>query len=168
MAGMWRNSVFPAFATDPSTANFTTPLAEHFSVAAHFVRGLEKADSREFHCREEIWKSQDRSGVHYSATSVSGTWLKRDMAGALGQLACSLSILGLLGLHVMCIICRCPLLADVVDQNARFLLYIDACALKGIGQTGEKIYKMKENVHREVLRPSSLQQRSAISGHRLQ
>ena len=58
-------------------------------------------------------------GPHQS----SGTWLKREMAVALAKLACSLDVLGLLGLHVLGIICRCPLRADVVHRNARFLPY---------------------------------------------
>ena len=74
----------------------------------------------------EIWKSRDRSGAQSSATSVSGTWLKREIAGALGQWACSQSVLGLFGLHLLGIIYRCPLRADVAHRNARFLTCTNA------------------------------------------
>ena len=86
----------------------------------------------------EIWKSQDRSGAQFSGTSVSGTWLKKDFAGALSQWACSQNVPELLGLHVMIIIYRCPLCADVAHRNASFLSCINARILKRYGQTGER------------------------------
>ena len=78
--------------------DFTAALAENFwSVTAQVVRGSGTAESRKFHSQaqiqgggrdREIWKFQDRSGVHSSAISVSGPWLKREVASA--QLARSL------------------------------------------------------------------------------
>ena len=117
-----------------STTNFTASLAEN-PVVSHnpAVRGSRKAESRKFQCQAQTQGGGEvggtgGSGSHridreqFSATLVSGTWFKRDMAGALGQLACSLNVLGLLGLHMMGIICRCPLRADFVHQNVRFAL----------------------------------------------
>ena len=45
------------------------------------------------------------------------------MEGALGSVSTLSERLGLLGLHVMGIICRCPLRADGVHRNASFLIY---------------------------------------------
>ena len=95
-----------------------------------------------------------RSGSHRPhsrATSVSGTWLKRETAGTLGELACPLNALGLLGLHVMGIICSWPPHADDVHRNATFLSFVDACVLKfkGFGQTWAK----QKRCHRKALHP---------------
>ena len=60
------------------------------------------------------------------------------------------------GLHIMGIICRCPLHGDVVYRNARLLSYIDAYASQGFGQTRRKIKNLKETFYHKVLHPSRL------------
>ena len=87
-----------------STTNFTTSLAENLVVCHNpAVGGSGKAESRKFQCQAQTQGGGEvggtgGSGSHsidreqFSATSVSGTWFKREMAGALGQLACSLNV----------------------------------------------------------------------------
>ena len=104
------------------------------SAAAQFVRGSGKAESKKFHRQAQIQEGgKDRgSGSHRLDRECIPVPHQPWELGSrtLKQLACSLNALGLLGLHVMGIICRCPLREDVVHQNATFLSYFDACALK--------------------------------------